>query len=153
MTTTLAPVHDENVVVAAKERRQAGELFEALKGHPERLAVNDAADKGDVNKPVGLPPELGRVLAKVIEVMARGGTVTIGSMPDELSTTVAATHLGISRPTLMKLIRSGEIPAHKVGSHHRLNASDVLAFKKARLKSQRAAFEELRELEDQLEEL
>jgi excisionase family DNA binding protein len=131
--------------VDAKQRRQAGEVFEVLAGHPERLIVNDS------RQPAGLPPELARILATVVEVMARGGTVTIGSLPEELTTTVAADQLGISRPTLMKLINEGKLPAHRVGTHRRVKLSDVQAFKRTRLQEQRRAFAELSELSDQLD--
>jgi excisionase family DNA binding protein len=145
---TTAPVsQDKNLLVEAKERRQATALLEALAGHPERLAVESA------ERPVGLPPELANILATVVEVMARGGSVTIGSLPDELTTTVAAEQLGISRPTLMKMIQNDEIPAHRKGTHHRLKLSDVLAVKRARLERQRHAFEELRALEDELDQM
>jgi len=137
---------DKSLLVEAKERRQATELFATLAGHPERLAVESA------ERPVGLPPELARILATVVEVMARGGSVTIGSLPEELTTTVAAEQLGISRPTLMKMIQNREIPAHRKGTHHRLKLSDVLAFKRARLEQQRQAFDELRALEDELDQ-
>ena len=145
MATALAG-QDKSLLVEAKERRQATELFATLAGHPERLAVEGA------ERPVGLPPELARILATVVEVMARGGTVTIGSLPEELTTTVAAEQLGISRPTLMKMIQNGEIPSHRKGSHHRLQLADVLAFKRARIERQRKAFDELRALEEELDE-
>lgn len=145
MTTALVTGENTKLLVEAKERRQASELFEAMAGHPERLAVE--SDKHQVS----LPFELARILARVIEVMARGGSVTIGSVPEELTTTVAAELLGISRPTLMKMIRSDEIPSHPVGSHRRLKHGDVLAFKRARLEQQRQAFDELRALEDSLD--
>jgi excisionase family DNA binding protein len=137
---------NKSLLVEPKERRQATELFETLDGHPERLAVESA------KRPVGLPPELAQILATVIEVMARGGSVTIGSLPEELTTTVAAEQLGISRPTLMKMIQNGEIRAHQKGTHHRLKLGDVLAAKRARLERQRKAFDELRALEDELDQ-
>lgn len=130
------------------ERQQALDLLSVIDGHAERLAVAAA-----LNVPVPVPAELARIIAKVLEAMAGGGTVTIGSLPEELTTTVAADQLGISRPTLMKMIRNGEIPAHKVGAHHRLKAADVLAAKRVRLAKQREAFDELRRLEDELEGL
>jgi excisionase family DNA binding protein len=143
MTTMTQPT--ENLIVDARQRRQAGEVFEVLAGHPERLTVKDA------RQPAEMPPELARILAKVVEVMARGGTVTIGSLPEELTTTVAAEQLGISRPTLMKLINEGKLPAHRVGTHRRVKLSDVQAFKRTRLEEQRRAFAELSELSEQLD--
>ena len=77
--------------------------------------------------------------------------IAFGSLPEELTTTVAAKLLGVSQPTLMKMIDRGDIPAHKVMSEHRLKTSDVRAFQKARLERQRVAFDELRTLDDELE--
>ncbi|HZK04577.1 MAG TPA: helix-turn-helix domain-containing protein [Actinomycetaceae bacterium] len=77
--------------------------------------------------------------------------MTIGTLPKELTTTTAAGILGVSRPTLMKMIGRGEIPAHKVGTHSRLFSRDVLEFRRAQREDARKAFEELRELEDLLD--
>lgn len=74
---------------------------------------------------VQLGENLSRLIAHVIEGAATRGSITVRAMPEEVSTTVAAHELGISRPTLMKLIRSGELPAHSVGSHTRLRYADV----------------------------
>jgi len=146
MSITLVATDERSVLVTnPSERRQANELIEALEGHPERLVVEGRPSRQS------LPADLASIISKVVQVMADGGTITIGSLPDELSTTVAADQLGVSRPTLMKMISAGEISAHKVGSHHRLKATDVLAFKRSRLERQRRAFDELRELEDELE--
>ncbi len=146
MSITLVATDERSVLVTnPSERRQASDLIEALEGHPERLVVEGEPSRQP------LPADLASIINKVVQVMADGGTITIGSLPDELSTTVAADQLGVSRPTLMKMIRAGEISAHMVGSHHRLKATDVLAFKRSRLERQRRAFDELRELEDELE--
>ncbi len=135
------------LITQAQERRLAHDLLEQTGGHVENLTVEGGSSAAAV------PPELVDIISQVLQVMANGGTVLIGSLPEELTTTVAAEQLGLSRPTLMKMIRDGEIPSHKVGTHHRLKASDVLEFKRARLRRQRAALEELRALEDELASL
>jgi excisionase family DNA binding protein len=84
--------------------------------------------------------------------VAGGATVSIGALPEELTTTVAAKQLGVSRPTLMRMIQGGEIESRLAGTHHRVRTADVLAVKRARLERQRKAFDELRELEDQLDQ-
>lgn len=147
MPITLTVGQERTMLVSgSEERRHAEELFPVIQGHPERLTVEGP------NGRAPLPAELGAILAKVVEIMAHGGTVTIGSLPEELTTTVAAEQIGVSRPTLMKMIRNGEIPARRVGSHHRVKSADVLAAKRERLERQRRAFRELREAEEQIDQ-
>lgn len=115
------------------------------------VTSTEVAQAGSVD-PVSLesavPPELARILTAVVAVVAAGGTVTIGSVPSEVTTTTAAQMLDISRPTLMKLIGEGEIPAHKVGTHTRLKSNDVIAYQERLHATQRAAFDDLRAFED-----
>lgn len=97
-----------------------------------------------------VPAALRGLVGQVIAAVARGESVTIGALPKELSTSVAAEQLGISRPTLMKLIAAGELPAHKAGTHTRVLTADVAAFRRARLDEQQRALDEMRALEDEL---
>ncbi|NMM91294.1 DNA-binding protein [Rhodococcus sp. SRB_17] len=117
------------------------------------LTVSDtaAAQAGAVDTAAlasAVPPELASILTEVVRIVAAGGTVTLGSIPNELTTTNAADMLDMSRPTLMKLIHSGEIAAHKVGSHTRIKADDVLTYRERMREQQRAAIRKLREFED-----
>lgn len=88
----------------------------------------------------------------ILNQTAQGGRMSITTMPQELTTTVAAHILGISRPTLMKKIRDGELEAIKVGSHHRIKLAEVERFKEKRRKEKRALLREMDELADQLED-
>lgn len=100
-----------------------------------------------------LPAHLQEVLLDTLKALAGSGEVSIGKMPDELTTTVAADTLGVSRPTLMKWVEEGKIASYKVGSHSRFKRDDVLDLKKQRVKAQRDAFAELRALDAELDEL
>lgn len=132
----------ESLFATDRERAQARDLTEWIDSHqgPNHAVVGT----------VELPPELAGLLSKALKIIASGGSVTLGSIPEELSTTVAADILGVSRTTLMKLVRDGSIPHEKVGSHTRLRREDVLHFKAQRVQKQRAALRELIELEDSL---
>ena len=101
-------------------------------------------------KAVALPRELAEVLSRVIAAVSAGGTVTIGTVPPELTTTEAAAQLGISRPTLMKMIRRGEIPSHKVGSHTRLRTEDVRNHREQRKAARLAALADLRAMDNEV---
>ena len=56
------------------------------------------------------------------------------SCPEEemLSTQTAADFLNVSRQYLVRMVDAGELAAMKVGSHRRLRAADVAAFKAVR---------------------
>ncbi|MDM2382326.1 helix-turn-helix domain-containing protein [Mycobacteroides abscessus subsp. abscessus] len=99
---------------------------------------------------VQIPSALAGLMRAVIDGVSRGATVTIHSLPRELTTTTAAKMLDMSRPTLMKLIAEKKLPAHKVGSHTRLLASDVTAFRSSQREAQRRAFDGLRELDEEI---
>lgn len=136
----------ERDVVLADERQldQARRVVEALPRDHDQF---QAAVTGGASVP--LPPELSAIVGRILRVMAAGGTVTVGAMPRELTTTTAAQQLGVSRPTLMKMIRDGQIEAHKVGTHTRLRTADVLKLQRERRRRRRQAFDELRALEDE----
>ncbi|MDJ0363107.1 helix-turn-helix domain-containing protein [Rhodococcus sp. H29-C3] len=108
------------------------------------------AGDSDGSQGTAMPSDLVAIMRQVLEVVSRGGTVTVGTVPDELTTTAAAKLLGISRPTLMKLIAQGAIEGHKVGSHTRVKSDNVMSYKEAQRRSRLAAFEEVRDLEDEL---
>lgn len=134
--------NETRVMTTEREKELACGVLSNLEGEAGSLVVERAGQRK-----AALPPEIGKVLQRVLAVMARGGTVTVTTVPIELTTTVAAEVLGISRPTLMKMIADGKIPAHRVGAHHRLSSEDVFAALHARRARERAAFAELLELE------
>lgn len=91
-----------------------------------------------------LPATVQQTLFKALAAIAERGSVTIGVVPEELTSTVAADLLGVSRPTLMKWVGEGAIESFKVGSHHRFRRADVLALRAERVAAQADAFDALR---------
>ena len=77
------------------------------------------------------------------------GAVVI-PIKEVFTTTEAATMLGLSRPTLMKLIEAGEIDHVKVGTHHRIPAEAILSFQRARQARRDKAAEALAEFSNQI---
>ncbi|SFA84995.1 DNA binding domain-containing protein, excisionase family [Amycolatopsis marina] len=142
----MSAVLGERDVLMANERAltQARDVVQELPRDSEQFTASTTGGKA-----VALPPELSAIVGRILRVVAAGGTVTVGAMPEELTTTTAAKQLGVSRPTLMKMIKAGEITAHKVGTHTRLRTADVLQFQRQRQQRRRAAFDELRALEDE----
>lgn len=112
--------------------------------------IEERRDGRDVHGELHLPPQLADLLTKAMTILAGGGEVQIGSIPEQLTTTAAADLIGVSRTTLLKMVASGDLPATKVGSHTRLRRDDVLQARKDRLKAKQQALEELMALEDEL---
>lgn len=139
MTITIAATNE--VLLSANEQSAARDFVQSLGGRPLQIGIGQDA---------ALPVEVAKVFELVLEAMAEGRPVSVAAMPENLTTTAAAGLLGLSRPTLMKLVREGRIPAHKVGSHHRLRSADVMALKdELHLERQRAVFDVM-DLEDEL---
>lgn len=97
-----------------------------------------------------IPRELADLINAVLRAAANGDTITISRLPEVLTTTEAARRLGISRPTLMKRIKDGEIDSFKVGTHTRLKAEAVFEYRKKRYADAKKAFEEMRELDEEI---
>ncbi|MCI9888570.1 helix-turn-helix domain-containing protein [Micrococcales bacterium 31B] len=94
--------------------------------------------------------DLMSALTRLVGSLAEGRAVTIGAAPAEITTTTAAQLLGVSRPTVMKMIEGGVLSSRKVGAHNRLTTSEVIALRLERLAARRAEMESLREFEDAL---
>jgi excisionase family DNA binding protein len=96
-----------------------------------------------------LPPEIYEVLRDIIVAMARGQAVTIAPVDQRLTTQEAADLLGVSRPTVVKLLESGEIPFEQPGRHRRVRLADVLAYRGRASAERRAALDRMVEIADE----
>lgn len=146
MTSTLSRT---GLTATSVQVDQAREVVSQLPTPAQSTAIRITSP----NATIEVSAELADLLERIIRELAQGRTVTLASMPEEVTTTVAARELGMSRPTLMKEIATGALPARKVGTHTRIRSSDLLAFKRARLERQRESLEELMQLSDELGEI
>ncbi|MEI2637725.1 MAG: helix-turn-helix domain-containing protein [Microthrixaceae bacterium] len=96
-----------------------------------------------------LPSEVFDVLRDVVEAMAQGQAVTVAPVHQRLTTQEAAEMLGVSRPTVVKLLESGEIPFEQPGRHRRIRLADVLAYRERASVERRAALDRMVEIADQ----
>jgi excisionase family DNA binding protein len=77
---------------------------------------------------VDLPAEVFDILRVVVDALSEGLAITIAPHHTVLSTSEAADILGVSRPTLVRLLEAGEIPFDQPGRHRRVRLADVLAY-------------------------
>jgi excisionase family DNA binding protein len=75
-----------------------------------------------------IPDELYGVLREVVETLAQGMAISIAPHNTLLTTQEAADLLGVSRPTLVRLLTDGEIPHSMRGRHRRVMLRDVLDY-------------------------
>jgi len=80
-----------------------------------------------------LPPSVVELLASVMAILESGQGVSVVPINAELSTEEAAEILNVSRPHVVKLLETGMIPFHKVGTHRRIQLSEVLKYRDSRL--------------------
>lgn len=149
----MAPVSalaaNETIMTTTEQVASARSLDEDVLRPPteSRVCLQFSLDDGTT---LPLPDDLIGIVVHTLETVRSGGTITIGSIPEELTTTAAAGLLGISRTTLMKRIRQGEIPSHKVGTHTRLKSADVLAIRDEQRRRRREAADKILDLGDEL---
>lgn len=94
---------------------------------------------------VVLPAEAVHLLVRVLTHMANGNAVTVLPVQAELTTQHAADLLGVSRPYLVRLLDEGKIPFHKVGTHRRVRAADLMAYQEQRRGKSKRLLDDLTE--------
>ena len=91
----------------------------------------------DENDSIELPRSFHAVLRQVVEAMKAGKAVTVAPQNQTLTTQQAADLLGVSRPTVVKLIDDGKLPAETPGTRRRLvKLDDVLKLRDLRRQEQ-----------------
>jgi len=100
---------------------------------------------GPDGEQVPLPQEVYQVLVEVVEAMREGKVITLVPRTRRLTTQEAADFLGISRPTLVKLLQDGKIPYDQPGRHRRILFTDLLAYTERQRENRRAALDRMTE--------
>ena len=98
---------------------------------------------------VKVPLKALRLLVKILEETGKGSPVSIVPIAAEMTTQSAAELLGCSRPHLIKLLESGEIPFNKIGKHRRIRYSDVIEYKKKTKAEQRRLLAEIMKADEE----
>lgn len=158
-------VHIADMKTAVTPERRKGRKVIASQGG-ERVAVTRLA--GMLNRSRGtkahhavqiidangqhmdLPGPLADVMARAAALLAEGLSVSVVAEDEMLSTQDAATLLNVSRQYVVRLVDRGTLPAVKVGSHRRLRARDVEAYKAERDTDRDAALNRLAAISEEI---
>lgn len=118
-------------IPSAADRATASEtsrLLAPLLKRPRPLHLHIVGPRGR-DETATLPPMAVRLLVDLLTEMAKGNSVTLIPVHAELTTQEAANLLNVSRPHVVQLIKSKQLPARKVGTHRRIRFADLQAYK------------------------
>lgn len=139
----------EPIVPNRADIDQAREAVEALAGIELRTSEVVVEDKAHRMHAV-LPVAAVRLLQDLLREMAQGHAISLVPMHAELTTQRAADALNVSRPFLVKLLETGQLPHRKVGTHRRIRFDDLMRYKHAIDAKRVAALKALTEESEEL---
>jgi len=124
------------VPISEQDQREIHDLYSKLRAAEAKLVGPDG-------KTQVLPGSLYSFLCQLLADLKDGKSVTILQSDATLTTVEAAKMLGMSRQFLIQEIEKNRIPHHMVGTHRRLYARDVLAYKSSRDAGRRKELDDL----------
>ena len=115
--------------------------------HEIEVSLAGTSSKAALVDPQGearpIPDEIFRILDQVTNALAAGEGITVVPQGMTMTTQQAADYLGISRPTLVRLLEAGDIAHEKPGRHRRVRLEDLVAYQESFRSERRAALREL----------
>lgn len=132
---TYVPDADQGAVIADFVRvlNEAG--IGASGGRPALVAAD--------GERLELPESMYDVLRQVAEALSSGMGVNVAPLSAMLTTQEAAEYLGISRPTLVRILERGEIPMERPGRHRFVRLKDLVDYQDRMKDQRRAVLEEM----------
>lgn len=88
---------------------------------------------------VNLPRAAFDLLIDMLSQLASGHAVTVVPVHAELTTQQAADLLNVSRPFLISLLESGQVPFHRVGNHRRVRFQDLMQYRRQQVADSKVA--------------
>jgi excisionase family DNA binding protein len=121
VTEHVPPTQEESRLASSASRRLA-------RCGQRNLKLQIVGQRGDA---ITLPASAVQHLVRLLSEMASGNSMALVPLRAELTTQEAADVLGVSRPFLVRLLKAGAIPSRKVGTHRRVHATDLMAYRHA----------------------
>jgi len=125
-----------SLAISERDQKQVLELYRKIQRSRAKLVGPDG-------KAQSLPASLYEFLATLIADLCEGQSVAIVQNDAQFTTVEAARMLGVSRQFLIKLLERDEIPHLMVGTHRRIYARDLLAYKAKRDSKRRQILDDL----------
>jgi excisionase family DNA binding protein len=129
--------------------RAARRISDYLGSHPGEDLIEALGEVGAEDALV-IPRPTVVMLAQVLSLLESGHGVQIIPKDAELTTQQAADVLNVSRPYLIGLLESRQIPFRKVGRHRRITFEALMEYKRQDDLKRRAAADDLADLSQEL---
>jgi len=97
---------------------------------------------------IDLPPALTSILHRAATELSAGNGVTVLPLTTVLTTAEVAEMLGVSRPHVVKLVDTGKLDHHMVGTHRRVVLTDMLEYRATQDQVRRDALAEMHRIAD-----
>ncbi|REF29932.1 helix-turn-helix domain-containing protein [Calidifontibacter indicus] len=137
--TKTAARHSATYLPSSEDEASAASLAKVLQVGDDGLAALVAPD----GTTIALSAQVHRVLVQVADAMAHGMGVTVAPHNAMLTTQEAADFLGISRPTLVRIIDRGDLEAVKPGRHRYVALQDLIAYQERVAVQRRKSLDEM----------
>ena len=128
---TYLPEDDQTVLAAVSSFLRAHEARHGTR--PDAAYALVGVNEHDR---VELTPTVHQVLLQVVEALRSGRAVAITPQMLALTSQQVADLLGVSRPTVVRLMDSGELAGERIGYRRRFLLTDVLDYRSARRRRQ-----------------
>jgi len=133
----------ETVIPNDKDIEMFQNLERLLKKHRARLIGPEGLEDE-------ISPEMYDAIVHFAHLLATNKIVLATPIDKDLTTQEAAIYLGVSRPTLVKLLENGEIPFTRVGKHRRVRFTDLKAYRDMKYAERQRALEELTRMSEEM---
>lgn len=131
--------HTATYLPSSEDEASAASLADMLHVGEDGLAALIAPD----GTTIALSVQVHRVLVQVADAMASGMGVTVAPHNAMLTTQEAADFLGISRPTLVRIVERGDLEAVKPGRHRYVALQDLIAYQERVAVQRRQSLDEM----------
>lgn len=128
----------------AKDAALAKEATQALSGLvDDDSEVEIGIHRGEARINAVIPSAALQMIVELLAHMSQGNAVTVIPTGAVFTTQQAAHFLNVSRPYLIGLLESGQIPYFKAGRHRKIKFADLRTFKEERDATQQKTLDKL----------
>jgi excisionase family DNA binding protein len=138
MIDPIAPSESDVEVAKVSSRKLA-----SVAGQKKAITQVQIVAGGHSREVIDLPTSAMKLLLRILTEMGKGNAVTLMPIHAQLTTQQAAELLGVSRPFVVKELKSGKLNYQMAGTHRRIQYSDLMEYKAKMRQEHDSAMDEL----------